>query len=83
MRYARVMQDTDPHADRVQLGLLRAAGEARRAAACLALSDDVLAMSRRALRERMAGASEREVLLRWAALAYGEELAARVRAYRP
>jgi hypothetical protein len=45
------------------------------------LSRTVIDLSRRALRERAPGASEREMLLRWVALEYGEDLARRVTAY--
>jgi hypothetical protein len=76
----RDVNDTHPSAARVQLELLRKAGTTRRAALALSLSHDVIAMSRRALRERMPGASERDVLLRWVSLCYGHDLAARVTA---
>ena len=75
------VNDTHPAAERVQLELLRRAGPTKRAALALSLSHTVIALSRRALRERMPDASERELLLRWAALHYGEELAGRVRRY--
>ena len=75
------VNDTHPSAARVQLELLRKAGTTKRAALALSLSHSVIAMSRRALRERMPGASEREVLLRWVSLHYGPDLAARVTAY--
>jgi hypothetical protein len=45
---------------------------------CRSLSSTVVALSRRALRERMPGAPEGDVLLRWVALHYGEALAAGV-----
>ena len=75
------VNDTHPSAARVQLELLRAAGVTKRAALALSLSHAVVEMSRRALRERMPGASEREVLLRWVSLHYGQDLGARVAAY--
>ena len=75
------MNDTHPAAERVQIELLRKAGTTRRAALALSLSHTVIANSRRALRERMPGATEREVLLRWVSLHYGRELAERVAAY--
>jgi hypothetical protein len=73
--------DTTDAAARLQIELLRAAGPARRAALARSLSRTVIDLSRRALRERMPGASERELLLRWVALEYGAELARRVDAY--
>jgi len=71
--------DTSPDADRVQLELLRRAGETRRFALCRSLTGSVVALSRRALREQMPGAAERDVLIRWVALNYGETLAEGVR----
>ena len=75
------MNDTHPSAARVQIELLRKAGTTKRAALALSLSHSVIAMSRRALRERMPGASVRDVLLRWVSLHYGHDLAERVAAY--
>jgi hypothetical protein len=74
----RSANDTSEVAARVQIELLRRAGFARRASLTCSLSHDVIQLSRRALRERMPGASEEEVLLRWVALNYGEELARRI-----
>jgi hypothetical protein len=73
--------DTSPTAARAQLDLLRAAGPARRAAVTASLSHAVIALSRSALRIRMAGASERQVLLRWVALTYGDDLYRRLKDY--
>lgn len=67
--------DTDLAAERVQLALLRQASEARRFALCRSLTRTVVDLSRRALRESMPGAPERDVLLRWVALNYGAALA--------
>jgi hypothetical protein len=76
------VNDTHEAAARVQVDLLRRAGTAKRAALALSLSHTVISLSRRALRERMAPeTSERELLLRWAAVNYGEDLAERVRRY--
>ncbi len=72
------VNDTSPAARTVQIALLRQAGVTRRAAIALRLSDEVVARSRRALAERMQGASRTDVLVRWAELFYGEELARRV-----
>ncbi|HWL88488.1 MAG TPA: hypothetical protein VNO21_21945, partial [Polyangiaceae bacterium] len=66
--------DTDPLARHVQIKLLREAGTTKRAALALRLSASVISMSRRALREQMPSASDRDVLLRWAALHYGQDL---------
>jgi hypothetical protein len=71
--------DTSPDASRVQVELLRRAGETRRFALCRSLTETVVALSRRALREQLPDATEQEVLLRWVALQYGEALAQGVR----
>lgn len=76
---ARVVNDTHPSAEAVQLELLRGAGAAARAAIALRLSDDVVRRSRRALAAQMPGASALEVKLRWVELWYGGDLADRVR----
>lgn len=72
------LRDTSAEAERVQIELLRRAGETRRFALCRSLTETVVALSRRALRERMPGASDAEVLVRWVAIHYGERLAAGV-----
>ncbi len=73
--------DTHPAAARVQLELLRSATPARRAAIALALSEEVVGRSRRALRERMPDASAAEIDLRWVELNYGPSLASALRAF--
>jgi len=73
--------DTSVAAARVQIDLLRKAGPERRAAMTRSLSRTVIDLSRRALRERMPDATEREILLRWIALEYGNDLSTRVAAY--
>jgi hypothetical protein len=72
---ASLSTDTSLAAERVQIALLRQASEARRSGLCRSLSRTVVELSRRALREAMPDASEREVLLRWVGLNYGEALA--------
>ena len=73
--------DTAPSALAVQIELLRAAGPTRRAELTRSMSRTVIDLSRRALRERMPGASETEVLLRWVRLNYGEALTLRLEAW--
>jgi hypothetical protein len=72
-------RDTHPAAVRVQLELLRRAEAERRGSIMCSLSRAVIDLSRRALRERMPEATDAELLLRWAELHYGADLAARVR----
>jgi hypothetical protein len=64
-----------------QLELLRQAGPARRAALALRLSQSAIRSSRRAIARRHPELDERGVLLRWAELHYGHDLADRVRRY--
>jgi len=83
-RYDRLVHrarssDTSPEVERVQLELLRRAGEARRFQLMRSLTSTVVDASRRALSETMPGASEQEVLLRWVEIHYGQALADGVR----
>jgi hypothetical protein len=73
--------DTRPEAAAVQLGLLRRASVGRRAALARSLSSTVIGLSRQALRDVMKGVTDAEVMDRWLALTYGEDLARRVRDY--
>jgi hypothetical protein len=76
------VNDTDPRAEAVQIELLRRAGAERRAAIAGRLSDDVIRLSRRALREQSPPeVDELELKLRWVELHYGSDLGPRVRAY--
>jgi hypothetical protein len=68
------VNDTHSAVARRQIELLREATPSRRAVLTLSLSRTVIDLSRRALRARMPGASEREVLFRWVDQNYGEEL---------
>lgn len=67
--------DTDAAAERVQLDLLRRAGSARRAQMALSLSATTIALARRAIGRRQAGASAEQVGVRFVELHYGAELA--------
>jgi hypothetical protein len=81
--YARGVgpSDTPPVIEAIQLDLLRRAGIARRATLALNLSRAAIRASRRAIARRHPELDEQGVLLRWAELHYGEELAGRVRRY--
>lgn len=70
--------DTDPRVARVQIELLRRAGPTRRLGSARALSTFVIGLARRALARRHPELSAEELGLRFVALHYGEELAARV-----
>ena len=73
------MNDTDARAEAFRIGLLRQADATRRASVALRLSDEVVRRSRAALAERMPGATDLEVKLRWVELWYGADLAGWVR----
>jgi hypothetical protein len=68
-------------ANGVQVELLRAASVTQRVARARSLSTSVISLARRAVRRRHPGLSEVEVLLRFAELHYGQELAGRIRQY--
>lgn len=67
------------NADRVQLALVRSACIARRVERARSLSTTVVTLARRALRDRHPDWSEREVMLHFVELHYGDELADRLR----
>lgn len=73
--------DTSPEAERVQIELLRRASMAQRAQLALALSDTMLQLAWRAIREARPGATDEEVDLAFVEQCYGPELAGRLRAY--
>lgn len=70
--------DTDLQAERVQIDLLRKATVTRRAAIALSLSETVIELARRAIRRQNPNLSDDEVLLRFAAIHYGPDLAERL-----
>ncbi len=75
------ISDTHPNAERVHIKLLREAGPARRASIAIALSEQVIGLSRRAMRERHPDLDDEEIALLWVASHYGADLAQRVRAH--
>jgi len=74
------LSDTDPETERVQLELLRRAGQARRLQLALSLSRTVIGLSRGGLARKLADASSEEMGLRFVALHYGADLAEALRA---
>ncbi len=68
-------------ADWVQVELLRRQSVGQRVARMRSLSSEVIEMSRRAIRNLHPDWSERDVLLEWAAVHYGRDLADKVRCY--
>ena len=71
----------DPHARSVQLELFRKASPGRRFALARSLSGTTMELARDAIRRRHPDWSEREVLLEFARVHYGRDLADRVGAY--
>ena len=73
------ISDTHPDAARHQVELSRAASVAERFARVRSLSGTVAALSRRALRRSLVGATDEEVDVAFVALHYGDALAEQVR----
>ena len=78
---ATPLSDTDPEAERVQIELLRRATLERRLRLALSLTESVIALSRSGLAAKMAGASERDLGLRFVELHYGPSLADELRGH--
>jgi hypothetical protein len=74
-------EDTHPAAEKVQIELLREATPAKRFAIARSLTERVISLSRRAIRDSHPGISEREANLVFVGLNYGEDMANRLRAY--
>jgi len=75
------LSDTSPDVERAQVELLRRASVAERIRLVRSLSDMALQLSWRAIRRANPAASEEEVALRFVAVHYGHELAARLQGY--
>ncbi len=71
-------KDTDLHAEKVQLDLLRKATVARRMALTFSLSEAVIGLARKAIRRANPHLSDQDVMLRFVALHYGPELCERL-----
>lgn len=71
--------DGAPAAERVQIDLLRAAGPARRVSLARSLSASMISLARLAIRKRHPEYDDRQVLLAFAELHYGRDLAERIR----
>jgi hypothetical protein len=72
--------DTHPDAERVQIELLRKAGEARRLGLVRSMSRTVIQWSRQTIRQANPDASEEELALLFVALHYNQALADGLRA---
>jgi hypothetical protein len=71
-------QDTDPRAEEIQIELLRKATVARRLSLAFSLSQTVIRMAQRAIRRQNADLSDQDILLRFVAIHYGQDLAERL-----
>ena len=76
-----VPTDTHPDAERIQIGLLREAGIARRLELTFDMTQSALDLSDCALRRRHPDLSEQELQLLTVALRYGDDLANAVRTH--
>ena len=72
---------TNSDAERVQIELLREAGPVRRVEAARSLTATVITLARSAIRRCQPTATDEEILLEFAAIHYGPDLAARLRRY--
>jgi hypothetical protein len=70
--------DTDLQAEMVQIELLRKATVARRASIAFSLSETAIGLARRAIRRQNSNLTDRDVLLRFAAIHSGQELAEKI-----
>jgi len=75
------MNDTYPHAEKVQISLLRKAGVSKRFALLRSLSETTIQLSRRAIAKANPILSEEERDLKFVAYHYGENIANRLRIY--
>jgi hypothetical protein len=75
-----LFEDTSPEAERVLVGLLRAAGPERRLAMSLSLSSAAWNSSLQGLARRHPGLGEAELRTRLAEFLYGRPLTAKIRA---
>jgi hypothetical protein len=73
--------DTEPDVYRRQIELLRGASPARRVALALSISQSVIDLARRGLRQSLGDTSTEDVGLRFVEIHYGHELARQVRDY--
>lgn len=75
------MSDTSPEAEAVWIDLLRKLTNAQRAAKTFSLSQQVISLSKRAIRRRNPGLSESEMKLLYLHHFYGPDITQKVRAY--
>ena len=73
--------DTNPHAEKVQIGLIRNSSVAQRISTVRSLSHTTMYLSRRAIQRANPDMSEREVDLAFVEHHYGKALAEQLRSY--
>jgi len=78
---ARLLTDTHPEAEKVQVSLIRGASIAQRLGRTRSLSRTVINLSRRAMVRANPEMNERELAVLFVAHHYGEDLAVRLQAH--
>jgi hypothetical protein len=76
--YNSIVNDTHPAIERKWIEMLRAAGPSRRVAMACALTDQVIRLSKSAIKRANPEISEREIDLLFIELHYGRDLAQQV-----
>ena len=74
-------RDTDPHAEAIQISLLRSAGTSRGLGLARSLSRTAIRLSRRAIASAHPGMNDRERMLLWVQYHYGHDLETRLAVY--
>jgi len=76
-----ILSDTSPQAEEIQIALIKKLTPAQRAAKVFSLSQEVIALSKRAIQRSNPGLSEFEMKLLYVHYFYGPGIAQKVRAY--
>jgi hypothetical protein len=76
-----VLSDTSPEVEDIQIELIKKLTPAQRAAKIFSLSDQVITLSKRAIRRQNPGLSEFEMKILYLHYFYGPVIAQKVRAY--
>ncbi|HLP48158.1 MAG TPA: hypothetical protein VK469_19600 [Candidatus Kapabacteria bacterium] len=75
------LSDTSPEAEEIQLSLLKKLTPAQRAAKVFSLSNQVIALSKRAIQRQNPGLNEFEIKILYLYYFYGPDIAQKVREY--
>lgn len=81
MLFDQALKDTPDAVEKIQIDLLKQAGQARRTKLMLSLSQSMFELSWHNLRQKNPNLSERELNLKFAELLYGPKLANALKAY--